>query len=273
MGDVRAAVAMVRMYFRWWRRYPIAMVSSVFNALYQGVIPGLLFGASFAVGGRVVGLESTVGTDNLVGFIFLGGVITGLVSSAFWGIANALRQEMETGTLEALWLTPTRRHTFVVGYGLGAVLLFLFNQIALFTFGFAFFGLTLRGEILLALPSVILAELAMIGIAYTLAALVLLMREANFFIDTTNFLFSTASGVAFPITMLPLVFQPIALILPTTYAVDLLRHHAIGTRLLFDPVLEYALLLATTAITFPIGRWMFARTERRMRVTGALSQY
>ncbi len=273
MGDVRAAGAMVRMYFQWWRRYPIAMVSSVFNSLYQGVIPGFLFGASFAVGGRVVGLESSVGTDNLAGYIFLGGVVSGLVASAFWGVANALRQEMETGTLEAAWLTPTRRQTFVVGYALGGVVLFLFSQVALFTVGFAFFGLSFRAEILFAIPAIVVAELAMIGIAYILAALVLLMREANFFIDTTNFLFSIASGVAFPITLLPLIFQPIALALPTSYAVDILRHYAIGTRLLFDPVIEYALLCATTAIAFPLGRWLFARTESRLRVTGALAQH
>ena len=57
-----------------------------------------------------------------------------------------------------------------------------------------FFGLRFRPEIVLALPAVALAIVAMIGIAYLLAAVVLLIKEANFFIDCTNFLFAVASG-------------------------------------------------------------------------------
>jgi ABC-type polysaccharide/polyol phosphate export permease len=124
-----------------------------------------------------------------------------------------------------------------------------------------------------AVPAVIVAIVGMVGVAYILAAVVLLIREANFFIDCTNFLFSTASGVAFPVTLLPGVFVPVALALPTTYAMDLLRQHAIGARPAVDPALEYIGLLATTAVLYPIGRWAFARAELTMRRRGTLAQY
>ncbi|HET7699926.1 MAG TPA: ABC transporter permease, partial [Candidatus Limnocylindria bacterium] len=91
--------------------------------------------------------------------------------------------------------------------------------------------------------------------------------------DCTNFLFATASGVAFPILLLPGALQPVAYALPTTYAMDILRQHALGTRPLMDPFLEYAALLATTAVMFPLGRLAFSRAERRMRVRGTLGQY
>ncbi|HEX9270236.1 MAG TPA: ABC transporter permease, partial [Candidatus Limnocylindria bacterium] len=90
---------------------------------------------------------------------------------------------------------------------------------------------------------------------------------------STNFLFATASGVAFPVTLLPGVFQPIAYALPTTYAMDLLRQQALGTRPLFDPLLEYAALVAGTVIAYPLGRWAFAAAERHMRISGTLAQY
>jgi len=57
---------------------------------------------------------------------------------------------------------------------------------------------------------------AMVGLASVPAALVLVIKEASFFIDTTNFLFGVASGAAFPVTFLPGVLQPIAFALPTT---------------------------------------------------------
>jgi len=273
MDEVRAAVAIMKKDLRTFFRYRIAVVSNIFVPLYQGVIPGLLFGLSFAVGGRVVGLEETVGTDNLAGFIFMGGVMSGLIASGFWSMAMGIRNEMDAGTLEPSWLTPTHHETLLVGRALSGVVWQVLSQTALFAIGIAFFGLRFRAEILYAVPAVLIAIVAMVGVAYILAAGVLLIREANFFIDTTNFLFSIASGTAFPVTLLPAIFLPVALLLPTTYAVDLLRVHAIGQRPLFDPLLEWAALLVTTALAFVVGRWAFAHAVRLMRVRGTLGQH
>ena len=272
-AEVRAAIAIAKKDLKTFFRYRIAVVSQIFVPLYQGVIPGLLFGASFAVGGRVVGLEATVGTENLAGFIFMGGVMSGLIATGFWSMAMGIRNEMDAGTLEPSWLTPTHHETLLIGRALGGVVWQVIGQTALFAIGIGFFGLRFRMEILYAVPAVLVAVVAMVGVAFLLAAGVVLIREANFFIDTTNFLFSIASGTAFPVTILPAIFLPVALLLPTTYAVDLLRVNAIGQRPLFDPLLEWVALLATTAFVIVVGRWAFARAVRVMRVRGTLAQY
>ncbi len=273
MGELRAALALARKDIRNLSRYRFVVASQVFTPLYQGVLPGLLFGASFAVGGRVIGLEKMIGTDDLTGFIFLGGVMSGLVSTAFWAMGMSFRQEQEMGTLEPTWLAPTAKETLVVGRALGGLFWFLVSQIALFAIGIAFFGLRLRLELVYALPAMILATIALVGVAHLLAGVVLVMREANLFIDCSSFLFAVGSGTAFPVTLLPGILQPLAFALPTTYAMDILRQQALGTRPLMDPVLEYAALIATTVVMFPLGRWAFTRAERRMRMHGALSQY
>jgi len=273
VDDVRAVVAIARKDLRHLARYRVAILSMAFTPLYQFVIPALLFGATFAVNGRAAGLAATLGTDDLVGFIFLGGVIGGVIVTAFWGMAWSIRNEMDMGTLEPSWLTPTGHEVFVLGRALGGVVIFVLTQATMFAFGIGFLGLQLRFEMLLALPAVVLALLAMIGVAYVLAGIVLLLREANFFIDTSNFIFGTISGVLFPVTLLPGVLQPVALALPTTYAVDLLRVQALGSRPLFDPWLEYVVLVAETVLLYPVGRWVFARAEQTMRRRGMLSQY
>jgi ABC-2 type transport system permease protein len=273
VDELRAAVALARKDIRVVSRYRMAVAAQIFTPLYQGVLPALLFGASFAVSGKVVGLEKTIGTDDLAGFIFLGGAITGLVATAFWGMAMSFRNEMETGTLEPTWLTPTSKETLVVGRALGSMFWFIFGQAALFTLGVLFFGLRLRLEMLYALPALVLASIALVGVAHLLAGIVLTIKDANLFIDCTSFLFATASGAAFPVLLLPGVLQPFAFVLPTTYAMDILRMHALGTRPLMDPALEYVALIATTLVMFPIGRWAFSRAERRMRIRGTLGQY
>ena len=273
MGELRAAFAIARKDIRGFSRYRVAVASTVFTPLYQFIIPAFLFGAAFAVNGRQAGLSATLGTEDLPGFIFLGGLVGGLISIAFWGIAFSLRSEMDLGTLEPSWLTPTHHETLVIGRALGSMFWFVLSQAALFLFGIWLLGLRLRAEMLLALPALVLAVFAMVGIAYLLAAVVLLIREANFFVDTMQFAVGTMSGTAFPVTLLPGVLQPIALALPTTYAIDILRSQALGSRPLFDTGLEYVVLVLLTALTYPLGRWAFARADRAMRRRGMLAQY
>ncbi len=263
MGDVRAAFAVARKDIRSFSRYRVAVAGTVFTPLYQYVIPAFLFGAAFAVNGRQPGLSATLGTEDLPGFIFLGGLVGGLIAIAFWGIAFSLRSEMDMGTLEPSWLTPTRHETFIIGRALEGMFWFVLSQIVLFAFGIWFLGLRLRPEMLIALPAIGLAILAMVGIAYLLAAVVLTMQ----------FVVSTMSGTAFPVTLLPGVLQPIALALPTTYAIDILRSQALGSRPLFDTRLEYLVLVLLTVLTYPLGRWAFGRAELTMRRRGMLAQY
>jgi ABC-type polysaccharide/polyol phosphate export permease len=273
MSEIRAALAIARKDLQVMSRYKWSMFGLIFTPLYQGVVPAFLFGAAFAVGGRVIGLESAIGTDNLSGFIFMGGVISALIATTFWFMAMSLRWEMDQGTLEPTWLTPTRHDTILIGRAIYGVAQLVVSQAVLFAVGFAFFDLRFRGEVLYAIPAILVAMVAMLGVAYVLAGIVLIIKEASFFIDCTNFLYGVASGVMFPITFLPALAQPFALLLPTTYAMDILRQHALGARPLFDPALEYALLLLTALLSFPLGRWAFSRAERTMRVRGMLGQY
>jgi ABC-2 type transport system permease protein len=102
---------------------------------------------------------------------------------------------------------------------------------------------------------------------------VLIIREPNFFVDATNWLFAMISGVAFPVLVLPALVQPLAYLLPTTYAVDLLRVYALGTRPLLEPALEWLALVVLAGVMIWLGRAAFRRTERRMRIRGTLGQH
>jgi ABC-2 type transport system permease protein len=273
VNELRAAFAIARKDLRNLSRYRLAIGSMIFQPLYQGIIPAFLFGASFAVGGRQLGMAASLGTEDLSGFLFMGGVISGIVAIAFWTMAMSLRNEMDAGTLEPSWLTPTRRETLVLGRGVFGVAILLMTQVVLFSIGIVFFGLRLRPESVWAIPAVTVALVAMAGVGYLIAAAVLLFKEANFLVDTTNFLFGILSGTAFPISVLPLVGQVVAVLLPTTWAIEILRHYAIGARTVFDPAVEHVLLLATAALIIPLGLWAFRSADRYVRVHGTIAQH
>jgi ABC-2 type transport system permease protein len=272
-AELRAALAIARNELRVARRYPLQLVTRGLQPLYQFLLPSLLLGASFLVGGRAIGLAEMTGTSDLAGYLFLGTVVGGLVGATFWEMAFGLKREMDTGTLEPAWLTPTRPETFVLGRAFSGLLLSAVASAALVLIGLLVFGASVSGGLLVAVPALAVASVSMIGVGYLVAAAVLLMRDPNFFVDATNFLFAMLSGVAFPVLVLPALVQPLAYLLPTTYAVDLLRVYALGTRPLIDPALEWLALVFLAGAMIWLGRVAFARTERRMRVRGTLGQH
>jgi ABC-2 type transport system permease protein len=251
----------------------LQLVNRPLQPFYQFLLPSLLLGTTFLVGGRAIGLEQVTGTGDLAGYLFLGTVVGGLVGATFWEMAFGLKREMDAGTLEPAWLTPTRPDTFVLGRAISGMLLSALSSAMLVLVGMVLFGASLSDGLLLAIPALAIASVSMIGVGYLVAAAVLLMREPNFFVDATNFLFAMVSGIAFPVLVLPVIVQPLAYVLPTTYAVDLLRVYALGTRPLVDPRLEWAALVVLAGVAIWLGRAAFARTERRMRVKGTLGQH
>lgn len=273
MSEVRAAIAIARKELRTLRRYPLQSLNTVAQPLYQFLIPSLLLGSTFMVAGRAVGFQATAGTADISGFLFLGAFMGGQVGAAFWGSAFAFRLEMMSGTLEPAWLTPTRRETFVVGYLLAWLLVQVLGGAVLLAIGALFFSARFFGAALAALPALLLVEVGLVGVTYLVASAVLLLKEANFFVDSTNFIFSATSGTMFPIAVMPALVKVIAFLLPTTYALDILRSQALGTRLLLPGWSEYLALAALGLIALLAGRWTFARAEHRLRRSGSLGQY
>ncbi|HET7141632.1 MAG TPA: ABC transporter permease [Candidatus Limnocylindria bacterium] len=271
--ELRAAWAVARKELQIARRYPLQLVNEVLQPLYQFLLPSLLLGATFYVGGRAIGLEASVGTDDLAGYLFLGTVVGGLVGAAFWDMAFGLKREMDAGTLEPIWLTPTRPETTVLGRAMAGLLLALLASTILVAVAVVFFGAAIAGALLAAVPALLLASISMVGIGYMVASAVLVIRDPNFMVDATTFTFGILSGVAFPVTVLPFFLQPISYALPTTYAVDLLRHYALGTRPLLAPGLEWVALVAFAGATVAVGLRLFLRTEHRMRVRGTTGQH
>jgi ABC-2 type transport system permease protein len=271
--EVRAAGAVARKELQIALRYRFGAVNRVFQPLYQTLIPGLLLGATFAIGGEAVGLAETAGTTDIAGYLFLGMLALNLASAGFWGVAYSLKQELDAGTLEPAWLTPTRRETFVLGMTLAALVLAVIATIILVLVGIWLFGAEMAPRLVVTVPILVISIIGVLGIGYLIGALVLRMRDATFFVDATDFMFVALSGAAFPIIVLPEVVRWIAYLLPTTYALDLVRVSALGTIPLLPVPLEWVMLAVTSAVFLTIGRWAWLATEHRLRVRGTLGQH
>ncbi len=254
-------------------RYPLEVVNAVLIPLYQFVLPSLLLGWTFLVGGRAVGLERSAGTADVAGFLLLGTVVSMLVVAAFWGTGFSFKREMDQGTLEPAWLSPTARETFVVGRALSAFSVAAIGGVLAILLAITVFGVRVSPAVLVALPALLLGILGVLGVAFVVSAFVLLVKEPTFFVDATDFLFNAASGVAFPITVLPGALQLVSLALPTTYALDLLRTQALAARPLFAVEWMYVALAALTAVCLYGGRAFFRWADDRVRRSGTLGHH
>lgn len=271
--ELLAVVAMARKNMRVRARYKVNTMTEALGPLYQFLLPSLLLGSTFVVAGRASGFLHTAGTADVAGFMFLGAAAGTFAFGAFWGVGFQLRVEMMQGTLEPLWLAPCRRHVLVLGNALADFTVSCATGVLLLAIGGLFFGAHYLVALVAALPALLLASVALVGIAFLVASMVLLVRESNFLVDTLSFLFSMASGTAFPLTMLPGVVAVIPFFLPTTYALDVLRTDALHTRPLLPVGLEYALLSLLIVVLVPFGAWVFARTERRLRRLGTVGMH
>ncbi len=272
-AEARAAVAIARKELRTFSRYRLNAVNQVLQPLYQTLIPGLLLGATFAIGGQAVGLAESAGTTDLAGYLFLGMLALNLVSAGFWGVAFSLKQELDAGTLEPAWLTPTRRATFIVGMTLSGIVVAVAATVILVAIGVWLFGAELAPRLVVGVPILAVAAVGVLGIGYLVGAIVMRMREANFFVDAADFIFIALSGAAFPIIVLPEFVRWISYLLPTTYALDLMRVAALETRPLLPVPWEWAAMLIGSVALVLVGRWAWLATEHRLRIQGTLGQH
>lgn len=272
-NEARAAWAIARKELRIFARYRLNAINQVVQPLYQVLIPGILLGATFAIGGEAVGLAETAGTTDLIGYLFLGMLALNLASAGFWGVAFSIRLELDAGTLEPGWLTPTRRETFVVGLTGAALLVAVVSTVILVLIGIVLFGADMAPRLAIALPVLAIASVGVLGIGYLVGAIVMRMREANFFVDAADFIFVALSGAAFPILVLPDAVRWISYLLPTTHALDLMRVAALDTPPLLPLPIEWLMLALTSAALLLVGRATWLRTEHRLRMRGTLGQH
>jgi len=248
-------------------------VNSVIQPLYQTLVPGVLLGATFAIGGQAVGLAATAGTTDIVGYLFLGMLALNLASAGFWRVAFSIKMELDAGTLEPAWLTPTRRETFVIGMTISGLIIAVVATVVLVLIGIWLFGAGIAPRLAVAVPILAVSSVGILGIGYLIGAIVLRMRDANFFVDAADFIFVVLSGAAFPIIVLPELVRWISYLLPTTHALDLMRVAALDTRPLLPLPLEWLMLVLTSVALLIVGRAAWLSTEHRLRVLGTLGQH
>lgn len=271
-SHLRAVWAIARKDWLHFVRYPLSAVFRVVQPLIW-LTPVYFMGLSFKSAAGNVGFAAYAGTTDYMSFVLVGSMLSQYISSVFWGMGYALKNEMDNGVLESNWLTPLPRFAFLVGQTLANIVITTLVNVGILLLGWSLFGFSINGNLIAALGAILPMLLALYGFGFAFAALVLLMRDANVWIDISDYLLSIFSGSQFPVEALPRFLVPVALAIPLTYGFDTVRGLLINTRTLLPVPYQIGILLLFMLVMLPLGYWVFTRVERRCQRLGTLGMH
>lgn len=151
--------------------------------------------------------------------------VIGMILFAITSIltATAVVRERERGTIEQLIVTPIRPWELVVGKVLPYVILALVNTLEVLAIGHWWFGVPVRGDLLLILACSGLLLLSGLGIGLFASTIANTQQEAMLTVWMTLLPSIFISGFFFPLEAMPRVLQWISYIVPLRYYLVIIR--------------------------------------------------
>jgi len=275
-GDVRAFIAAAHKELRIMRRYPTLLLSILFWPI---LLPAsaVLMGRAYSGSNDPQAMQAfaeRAGTSEVTGFLFLGYAMYMWLSAMLWGPGSALRTEQMRGSLEAVFLTPVSRLVPLFAPPVAALPAIILDFAVIFPAMWVLFGVVLPLDAVLRTIIVAIVGIpALYAIGSLFASLVLRYGEIGPVVHLTRGMFVLASGITFPVAMLPAWAQVGAALLPPTYTVADTRAVALRGQGLDTVAADLAFVLALTVIIAALAAVVFRWLDRSARRTGMLGRY
>jgi ABC-2 type transport system permease protein len=185
--------------------------------------------------------------DEYYAFLVVGLVVLRVLIATAGQLPMTIRQELVAGTFERLLVSPFGPIGGVIGMMLFPFLNSLVLGTLMILFAALVFGLPLEGTAVLAIPTAVLATLALAPLALLLGAAVLAFKQAAGGATVVVALLSLVAGFYFPVTILPDWIEWTSEVQPLTPTLELMRHVVIGA-----PLTDPAWLSAVKLVGFAV---------------------
>jgi ABC-2 type transport system permease protein len=205
-------------------------------------------------------------------------VLTGIIVMRFcYAIVNSLPgafgSAIRTGTLEAMFATPTPLRVLVAGM-VGFTLVWTTAEVSLL----AMTGMLLGARMVVSqlLPSLMILTLILLAyfsIAVLGVALILVFRTTGPLLTGVLIATNLLGGIYYPTNVIPSWIQNLSLLLPMTYGLRALRQAVLEGAPLQAVWGDLAILCTFVAILLP-GSWSLLHLSlKHARASGTLAQY
>ncbi|MBZ9570393.1 ABC transporter permease [Methanobrevibacter sp. TMH8] len=235
-------------------------VSTELNDSSQGSSVG---GISDSVNGIVNSINLQVnkiyGNIAYIDFLVPAILAMTVMMSCMMGMGQSIAGERETGELARLFMTPTSVATVVGGKIFSKLIIEVVKAIILLAAAILLFGITINGNIFLAVGVLILGALTFVGFGIMISATAQTQEDYTQLVMPFTMPMMFVSGVFYPIETMPWIFQKIAYIAPLTYLNDAMRGVMLKGQGLGDIWLDILVLVGFLIVFFVLGVIRFDR--------------
>ena len=273
-SKISAALAETRLRLLNSSRYPGELFLEIIIPTILASMP-ILLGQAAAGPEAAANFAANTGTTNYVAYLLIGSNVFVLVTRAFWDIAYWLRFEQETGTLEAIYLTPTSSLTLASGVALYSAIRGLLTTSLAYLLGCLVYQVNpIQGDVLLAMAFILVGLIPLYGMAFLFGALVLKVKESNALVGLMQWLVSFLMGIFFPVAVLPPLAKVLALAFPPTWMVNGVRSALLGVGFFFETWYQDLAMLGVFLLFAPLfSVWVFRRMEHGLRRNQGVGEF
>ncbi|WIV11596.1 ABC transporter permease [Proteiniborus sp. MB09-C3] len=265
---ILAILAITRKDIKVFFRYPVNALFRIVEPI-MWITPVYFLAKSFQIAGENVGFAQYTGTTDYMAFLILGSIVSSFVSAVLWGMGFSLKNEMDSGVIESNWLTPVPLWVQLIGRSLFSLFITTLNSLSVAFLVWLLFGFNIVASgILPAIITLIPLLIALYGLGFGIASLVLITNNANNIIDISNFILNTICGSDFPIIVLPRFILALSLSLPLTYGYDAIRGIMLGTNTLLPIHMEQLILIGFMVVGLILGHYILKKVEKHCKTIG-----
>jgi ABC-2 type transport system permease protein len=250
--------------------YRLAFLSDIANLAFQSV--------TFYFVGRMINpdtLPEYSGEQaSYMAFVGIGIALGAFMQIGLGRVVAAIRSEQVLGTLESLFMTPTRPLTIQVGLVVYDLIYVPVRTAVFLAIIMGVFGV--RFDLGAVLPSlaVLLAFIPMVwGLGMIGAAAVLTFRRGGGIVGFVAAAVSIASGAYFPLDLFPESFVRILELSPVAVAFESTRNALIGGAGMVETLPDVLYLMSVAVVLLAAGLWAVRAAIERERRMGTLSHY
>jgi len=270
-ADVHAFVGFVErqknLIRRYWLWEAVWLVYSLVSVLSIGYLAAGLGSAGGAAPGRIDLHRAQL-------YLLIGALLWAYLSIVFMEISFSVMWERWEGTIEYTFMAPVRRVThllgvcaFAIGYGLVRTLVVLAISVPLFHLDLS------RADAVSALVVLVVSTFPLVGLGVLASVLPLLSPERGEQMTVAmQGILLLASGVYYPVTVLPGPVQAMAWASPMTYTLDGIRGALIEGRGPAAVAPDLLALVLMGVVLLPLGLLTFGWAERRAKRLGLLKR-
>jgi len=222
-------------------------------------------------GGLAPNLQAYGG--NYFAFVVIGVAFSDYLALGISAIGNSIRDGQVTGTLELMFLSPTRMTIVLFSSSLWS---YLFATLSVLTYLVLGTGLGMRldqANVPFALLSLAIAIISFNALGLFAASLVILFKRGNPLGWAIRVSSVVLGGVFYPVHVLPGWLNQLAQLLPLTHALELLRRSLLLGEGLAQLGGELLALIGLTAVLLPLGLLACHLAIRVAQTDGSLSHY